>query len=31
MGITVITASERDFARIAEIRAFPWQVESPLR
>ena len=26
MGATVITANERDFARLAEFRAFQWQV-----
>ena len=26
MGATVITANERGFARLAEFRAFPWQV-----
>jgi predicted nucleic acid-binding protein len=26
MGITVLTANERDFARIAEIRPFQWQL-----
>jgi len=25
-GATVITANERDFARLAEFRAFQWQV-----
>lgn len=31
VGITVITANSRDFARIAEIRPFTWQVANPLR
>jgi predicted nucleic acid-binding protein len=31
VGITVITANQRDFARIAEIRSFAWRVENPLR
>ena len=26
MGITVLTANERDFGRLAEIRPFQWQV-----
>lgn len=26
LGITVITANERDFSRIAEFRSFQWQV-----
>ena len=26
LGITVITANERDFSRLAEFRAFQWQV-----
>jgi predicted nucleic acid-binding protein len=29
MGITVITANERDFRRLAEFRSFQWQV-SPI-
>ena len=29
MGITVITANKRDFARIAEIRPFSWQLQNP--
>ena len=29
MGITVITTNKRDFGRIAEIRPFPWQLQSP--
>jgi len=27
-GITVITANERDFRRLAEFRTFQWQVAS---
>jgi len=30
MGITVLTANKRDFARIAEIRPFAWELENPL-
>ena len=26
LGVSVITANERDFSRLAEIRVFPWQV-----
>jgi predicted nucleic acid-binding protein len=26
MGIQVLTANERDYGRLAEFRAFPWQV-----
>jgi predicted nucleic acid-binding protein len=26
LGIRVITANERDFSRLAEFRAFQWQV-----
>jgi len=26
LGITVITANERDFRRLAEFRPFQWQV-----
>lgn len=29
-GITVLTANERDFARIAEFRPFQWQVRHVL-
>jgi predicted nucleic acid-binding protein len=29
LGITVITANKRDFARIAEIRPFAWQLQNP--
>ena len=29
MGITVITTNERDFAKIAEIRPFSWQLQNP--
>jgi predicted nucleic acid-binding protein len=29
MGITVITANKRDFARIAEIRSFSWELQNP--
>jgi predicted nucleic acid-binding protein len=28
-GITVITANERDFARLARFRPFRWEVKSP--
>ena len=28
LGITVITANERDFGRLAEFRSFHWQVSS---
>ena len=28
LGITVITANERDFARLAEFRGFRWQVNA---
>jgi predicted nucleic acid-binding protein len=28
-GITVITANERDFMKLAEFRPFQWQVHSP--
>jgi predicted nucleic acid-binding protein len=28
-GITVITANERDFARLAQFRPFRWEVKSP--
>jgi len=29
LGITVITANARDFAKLAELRPFRWRVESP--
>jgi len=29
LGITVITANERDFSRLAEFRPFHWQVSGP--
>jgi predicted nucleic acid-binding protein len=29
VGITVLTANVRDFARLTEFRAFSWRVESP--
>jgi len=29
VGITVITANARDFARLAEFRPFHWRVENP--
>lgn len=29
LGITVITANERDFSRLAEFRPFQWQVSVP--
>lgn len=29
VGITVLTANVRDFARLAEFRSFSWRVESP--
>lgn len=29
LGITVVTANQRDFARLAEFREFPWQVNDP--
>lgn len=30
LGITVLTANVRDFARLAEFRPFAWRLESPL-
>ena len=29
VGIAVVTANVRDFARLAEFRSFSWRVESP--
>jgi predicted nucleic acid-binding protein len=29
LGITVITANARDFAKLAEFRPFHWRVENP--
>ena len=29
LGITVITANARDFAKLSEFRPFPWRVERP--
>ncbi len=29
LGITVITANARDFAKLAELRPFHWRVETP--
>jgi len=29
-GITVLTANQRDFARLAEFRRFQWETRSPL-
>jgi hypothetical protein len=30
LGIVVLTANERDFAKLAEIRPFRWQVRHTL-
>lgn len=29
LGITVITANARDFAKLAEFRSFQWRIENP--
>jgi predicted nucleic acid-binding protein len=29
LGVTVITANGRDFAKLAEFRPFQWRVEKP--
>ncbi len=29
LGITVITANARDFAKLGEFRPFPWRVNDP--